>query len=191
MMKTNVYESVPIFENEDFLLRQVNKQQDAKDLLSVYSDRKAVPLFNSDNCHGDLFYYDTMEKMEKALDFWEFSYREKYFVRWAVVDKKCGCAIGTIELFHRDAADFFTDCGLLRLDLRSDYENEQTIEAILNLILPDTCEMFYCDKIATKATALARDRRTALIKLGFCATNEKLAGQDGTRYGDYYVRHEG
>ena len=36
-------------------------------------------------------------------------------------------AIGTIELFHRDAADYFTDCGLLRLDIRSDYEMSDKI----------------------------------------------------------------
>ena len=31
-------------------------------------------------------------------------------------------AIGTIELFHRTAEDFFNHTGVIRLDLRSDFE---------------------------------------------------------------------
>ena len=35
--------------------------------------------------------------------------------------KNTNCAMGTIELFNRKAKDYFNNCGLLRLDLRSDY----------------------------------------------------------------------
>ncbi len=76
----NPYEKCPEFENENFLLRMVHAE-DLEDLLKVYSDKKAVPFFNSDNCHGDTFYYDTKEKMKKAIDFWFYSYEQKYFVR--------------------------------------------------------------------------------------------------------------
>jgi len=117
----NVYENVPKFENENFLLRMVSNY-DIDSLFKVYSDKKAVPFFNSDNCHGDTFYYDTIEKMEKAIEFWLNSYKEKYFVRWSIIEKTTNEAIGTIELFHRDANDYFTNTGLLRLDLASDYE---------------------------------------------------------------------
>lgn len=188
-MTKDVYEQVPVFENDNFLLRKVEKTSDAEALLAVYSDRKAVPLFNSDNCHGDLFYYDTKEKMEKALDFWEFSYQQRYFVRWAIIAKCSGKAIGTIELFHRDSEDYFSNCGLLRLDLHSAYETEHNILSILNLIIPDTYEMFLCDKIATKAIPLAAERIRALEKSGFTASEQKLIGNDGiTLYNSYYVR---
>lgn len=50
----NVYEKCPVFESEKYLLRMV-EQGDAADLLSVYSDEKAVPIFNSDNCNGDYY----------------------------------------------------------------------------------------------------------------------------------------
>ena len=56
----NVYEECPILENDRFLLRFVTKE-DATDLLKVYSDKNALPFFNSDNCHGDNFYYSTKE----------------------------------------------------------------------------------------------------------------------------------
>jgi hypothetical protein len=189
MSTTNdVYKNVPIFENSMFLLRQVDKTTDSDDLLEVYSDQKALPLFNSDNCHGDIFYYNTKEKMDKALDFWDFSYQNRYFVRWAIIDKNIGKAIGTIELFHRDAQDWFSNCGVLRLDLHSAYETERNITYILSLIISDTYEMFYCDKIATKAVNAATERICALKKLGFEKSNQNVIGNDGkTLYGDYYV----
>lgn len=99
---SSVYQNCPEYENENFKLRFVMKS-DSSDLLEVYSDKNALPLFNSDNCHGDNFYYSTMEKMDAAIDFWHDSYKEKWFVRWAIIDKTLSKAIGTIELFHRIA----------------------------------------------------------------------------------------
>lgn len=182
----NVYENVPIFENENLLLRMLS-YDDMDSLYKVYSDKKAVPFFNSDNCHGDTFYYDTIEKMEKAIGFWLNSYKEKYFVRWSILEKSTNEAIGTIELFHRDANDYFTNTGLLRLDLASDYEKESIIEDILNLIISDTYELFECDKIATKAIPNAIERIKALRNCGFISTDKFLIGGDGTEYYSYYV----
>lgn len=181
-----VYEKVPVFENERWILRKTGNE-DAKDLFEVYSDQKAVPFFNSDNCDGDTFYYDTMEKMEKAIDFWESSYKGRWFVRWSIIDKVKNKAIGTIELFHRNSTDNFNNTGLLRLDLRSDYEAENTIIDILGLILKDTYESFECDKIATKAFAPATERIKALEILGFAETPNHLVGHDGTEYDSYYI----
>ncbi len=94
------YEKCPIYENENYLLRLV-EASDAPDLLLVYSDEKAVPYFNSDNCNGDDFHYTTLERMQSAIGFWLWAYQDKGFVRWAVIDKNAGQAIGTIELFNR------------------------------------------------------------------------------------------
>lgn len=70
----SVYEECPILENDLFLLRMVEKN-DIEDLLKVYSDIKSVPIFNSDNCHGDDFHYQTIERMSQAVDFWLNSYK--------------------------------------------------------------------------------------------------------------------
>ena len=105
----DVYEFCPQFENEKYLLRLI-EEKDLEDLHKVYSDKKAVPFFNGDNCHGDDFYYETIERMKQAVDFWIFSYKERYFVRWTIFDKSTNQAIGTIELFHRDSErGIFTD----------------------------------------------------------------------------------
>lgn len=187
MERRNPYENCPVLENEAFLLRLVAKE-DAKDLLRVYSDERAVPFFNSDNCNGDDFHYTTMERMEQAVDFWLFSYRECYFVRWTIVDKRRKEAVGTIELFHRASEDYFKDFGILRLDIRSDYEERESIKKILSLILPQTAELFDCKMAATKAFPNAAERIAALSELGFFHTEEKLiGGHDGQAYGDYMV----
>lgn len=187
-MEKDVYAEIPVLENDNFMLRQIDESTDIEDLLKVYSDEKAVPFFNSDNCHGDTFYYKTPERMKEAVEFWQFSYQHRYFVRWAIVGKSSGEVIGTIELFHRKAEDYFDNCGLLRLDLRSDYETKESIESILRIIVPETKALFACNKIATKAVPSAGQRICALESMEFHLSNELLCGEAGATYDSYYVK---
>ena len=185
-MVVDVYRNCPSFENEYYILRMVDKA-DKLDLLKVYSDEKAVSFFNSDNCGGDNFHYTTENRMAQANEYWLWEYDRQGFVRWAIVSKATKEAIGTIELFHRDAEDYFTNCGLLRLDIRSDYEIASEIVKILKLIIEPAYVLFHCDKIATKAIALATERISALKALGFKQSEEKLIGHDGMEYDSYFV----
>ena len=182
----DIYKTCPVFENGDYLLR-LTSQEDCADLLKVYSDKEAVPFFNSDNCHGDDFFYTTAERMKQAIDFWIFSYKNGYFVRFSIIDKKTGSAVGTIEIFNRTAADYFTNCGLMRLDLASDYEKQDRIAGILSLIIEPIFQWFGCDKIATKAIPAAKERIKALESLGFELSEEKLVGEYD-EYDSYYVK---
>lgn len=111
-------------------------------------------------------------------------------MRWSVIDRGAGEAVGTIELLHRDARDAFNNTGLLRLDLRSDHEQEAAILSILSLIVEPACELFSCAAIATKAVPQAQQRRLALGKMGFAQSDEPLIGHDGTAYGCYFVRRQ-
>lgn len=183
---TDVYEKVPVFESSRYLLRFVEKK-DAEDLLAVYGDKSALPFFNSDNCHGDNFYYPDLERMSKAIDFWLYSYAEKFFVRWSILDKLTSRAVGTIELFNRQAADAFDNCAVLRLDVRSDFENERALSDIASLILKDTKELFASEKIITKIPIYAVERKAAFERLGFLKSEEALVGADGWKYRDYRV----
>lgn len=183
----NVYVTCPRFEDEHFLIRLISIE-DSKDLLKVYSDQEAVPFFNSDNCHGDDFYYTTYERVEEAVNFWLWAYEVKGFVRFSIIDQKSQQVIGTIEIFHRDSKDFFNDCGLLRLDLRSDYETKEIVAEILSLIVEPFFELFDCTMIGTKAKEIAKERRKGLEELGFQATEECLIGEDGTKYFGYYYK---
>lgn len=183
----NVYEKWPMIENEDFLIRKP-EVSDSNDLFKVYSDKNALPFFNSDNCHGDNFYYATEEIMKSTMEYWFLEYDNGGFVRFAIVDKRTNEVIGTIELFLREAEDYFNQCGLLRVDVRSDYEEEKQLNSILKLITPSAYEWFQCKMIATKAPIYAVERIKALETQGYKKSNEKLVGHDGTIYGDYWER---
>ena len=174
---TDIYKYRPESENRRYLLRIV-REEDCADLLKVYSDEMAVPLFNSDNCNGDDFHYTTMERMKQAIEFWLFSLENRYFVRWTIIDKFVGEAIGTVELCGEKKR------GILRLDLRSDYEKRKIISELLGL-----CHELLDDFgiVVTKAVPQAAERIAALNKFGFEPYSEKIIGHDGTEYGDYYV----
>ena len=73
-----IYETCPTLESENFILRLL-QDNDCDDLLTVYSDKNALPFFNSDNCDGDNFYYSTKERMAEAIGFWHMAY-EKWLV---------------------------------------------------------------------------------------------------------------
>lgn len=182
----DVYESCPVYEGKNFLMRYVDAS-DAPDLFLVYSDEKALPYFNSDNCDGD-FHCTLPEYVQSMIAAWCREYERRGFVRWSVIDKRIGRAVGTVELFNRKAEDYFDDCGLLRLDLRSDYEQEDIILEVLSLIIPHTPVLFGCGMIATKVPPFAEERKAAVGRLGFTASGEKLiGGHDGRAYTDYYV----
>lgn len=177
----NIYEQCPVATGPQFALRPV-AEADCGDLLQVYSDSAAVPLFNSDNCHGDDFYYTTPERMLQAIRFWIWSYENGWFVRWSVIDRETEQAIGTVELCSQNERR-----GILRLDLRSDYEQERHIRDILSLLLPDAFSWIGCAQLLTKVPAVAEQRRKALAAWGFAPSPEPVVGGDGTCYGDYYA----
>ena len=182
----NVYESCPSFENDKYLLR-FSVLEDAKDLVSVYGDKNALPFFNSDNCHGDNFYYPDEESMAKAIEFWHSSYSLKWFVRWTIYDKGIQKAIGTIELFHRIAEDDFNDAGVLRFDIKSELETADTISEVMSMIVPEAFDLFDCEEIITKVPIYAVERIEAVKKIGFEKTDRLLIGtMDGYAYKDYW-----
>ena len=182
----NIYKICPTLENENFLLRLV-KDEDGDDLLSVYSDKNALPFFNSDNCDGDNFYYATKERMTEALGFWNLSYKNGWFARLAIVDKTVSKVIGTIELCLRVSEDEFNNMGILRIDVRSDYEKEEVLYDIAALITPHLPEMLGCNGIITKAPIYAVERIKAIQKAGFTKSDHLLIGKNGYAYDGYWI----
>ncbi|MGN0729967.1 N-acetyltransferase [Treponema sp.] len=186
---TSVYENCPFFENEKFEFRFV-KKSDAPDLLEVYSDKNALPFFNSDNCHGDNFYYPTIQRMEQAISFWLESYKNKWFVRFSIIDKENGKAVGTVELFHRASTDKFNDAGVLRIDVKSSYENRDALFSVFSAIVPPAYELFECSQIITKIPIYAIERIAAASEFGFTKSEFLLVGtNDGYAYNGYWSKN--
>ncbi|MDF2804542.1 MAG: hypothetical protein K0S61_4447 [Anaerocolumna sp.] len=177
-----IYEKCPIFTNETVTLRLTN-EEDTLELLNCYSDEKAVPLFNADNCNGDTFNYTTIESMKQALDFWEFSYKTKQFVRMTIILNETKEKIGTIEMFNRGVAPYYGVVGVLRLDVMSKYENEEVINGVLQLAIEHFYQEFGVEWIITKAIEAASKRLEVLAKFGFIPM-DKFIRQD------YYGRVE-
>lgn len=184
----NIYENCPILENDDFIIRLI-EENDVDDLLNVYSDKNALPFFNSDNCHGSNFYCAVREDMANAIKYWLIEYHEnRGFVRFSIVDKKAGKVIGTIEMFKRTSDDYYNNYGILRLDLGSTYEKTEVIYGILALIILPFYDWFECSDIATKAALYAIDRIDALKKAGFTKSSVPLIGhQQNIAYYDYWI----
>ena len=180
----DIYEECPVYRKSLVTLSQT-RMEDAEDLLKCYSDKKAVPFFNSDNCHGDDFHYKTLERMKKAIEFWDFSYQNKYFVRWTVIENNIKEKIGTIEMFHRIAEDEFNHYGILRMDLRSDYETQPILTEILEIVDQNFFQVFDVEAILTKAVPENTERIAALTKIGYQASDRKIM-----IYDNYFVKHK-
>lgn len=182
----SIYEECPILENSKFFLRLVDKN-DCDDLLSVYSDKMTLPFFNSDNCDGDNFYYDTKNKMTDAISFWQTAYENKWFSRLSIIDKASGLVVGTIEICLRVSNDFYNNMGILRVDIKREHENEEDLFSIFSIIVPRVEELLGCKGIITKAPIYAIERIKAIQKIGFTKSSHLLIGKNNCQYTDYWI----
>lgn len=183
----NIYENCPVLEDGHYLLR-LTRAEDLDGLLPVYSDRNALPFFNSDNCHGDNFYYETRERMKEVLDFWDYSYKNGWFARMTIIDKAADAVLGTAELCLRSSEDAFNGMCILRVDVGSAYETEEVLTGVFALLVPRTDALLGSRGILTKAPIYAVERIKALKNNGFAPSEHLLQGHDGYLYNGYWTR---
>ena len=185
----NVYESIPTMEKGEIRLRPVTAEDEAA-LLRVYGDPLALPFFNSDNCHGDIFYYDTPEKMRRAMDFWRTSWEQGWFVRWAIALRSE--VIGTVELCRREESpdDPYSGMGILRVDVGSAWEKSDVLAAVMDALLPDAYALLNCRTLMTKAAPYAVARVATLTECGFVRSDKPVMGHHGERFEYYWVREK-
>ena len=169
----------------DFSLRNLTIN-DWKELIVVYKDAMCIPFFNSDNCHGDIFYYSTEERMKKAINFWLESMSKGYFVRRVIVDNSNNRAIGTIEYFVRNNEENYNDAIVLRVDVHHYYEKKKPLVKIFRLAVKEAFETCNCNNLITKGWEYAVERRNALQFLGFNEMSEPLIGHEKEKYCNYW-----
>lgn len=151
------YKTCPAYETRSFRLRLVEKE-DAKSLLSCYSDKAAVVRMNTDYCTGD-FYYTDLEQMNDCIDFWLREYNKQAYVRFAIIPKTIGRAVGTVEIF---GGEF----GVLRIDIAAEYEKEKYIGELIHLAIMDLIYDFKVDSLKIKASNTP-ERILLLKQFGF------------------------
>lgn len=179
----NVYQNCPTYTTPHMTLR-LARREDAGALLSVYSDRRAQPFFNADNCTSD-FCYKRLPEMVECLNMWRWSYDNGYFVRWTILHNDV--PVGTVEMFRRDEGEDGRGRGVLRIDLGSRYERTKVFDELLTAILPDMHRLFGCAQVLTKAFAGSPERLEALCRHGFVPAPGAVTFHDGTPIPDYWT----
>ena len=174
----SIYKNCPTFETRSFIIRLVDKR-DANDLLSCYSDLKSQELFNDDNCPMD-FNIFTIDKMKQYIGVWLNAYDQEEYIRFSIIDKLYGKAIGTIEMFGM-VGKYKTDTGVLRIDLSSNYEKEFLLKEIVDVCIINFYMLFGVKTIATKAIDKASCRINVLTESGF--SKKEFKGRN-----HYYIR---
>ena len=148
------YETCPVYETPSFFLRLV-RPDDAEALMACYGDPEVIPRLNADNCWGD-FYCATLQDMENCIRAWLEEYRQRCYIRFAIVRRDTAVPIGTVEV-----------CGeLLRLDLAAAYDKAAVRDELLRLIVLRWSLDVSCGSWKLKA-ANTPDRIPQLSAFGF------------------------
>jgi RimJ/RimL family protein N-acetyltransferase len=171
----NPYEKCPVFETVNFILRFVEKS-DANDLLECYSDVNSQKLFNIDNFPTDCS-FNTLDEMNRCIDFWIMEYQSQKYIRFSIMNKVTGKAIGTVEIFGGQY-------GVLRIDVKSEYEKTEYLEEIIGISINNFYELLNIDNIITKAIPEATYRINALKNNGFILYPKEMKPHRE----NYYIR---
>ena len=167
-MTPNPYEQCPTFETEHFRLRQV-KLKDAADLLECYKNPTLAVQGSAHGCLVGPGYYgsQTKREMRKFIRFWLTEYRKKHwYIRWSVIDRQSGKAVGTIEAGAFKILSQGTGIMLL-LDLAAPYETEVFVSELLQLSIARFYALFHADVLIIYGMPGADVRLNALVAAGF------------------------
>ena len=77
--------------------------------------------------------------------------------------------------------------GILRVDVRSDYETENKLYALFSLITPKVEKMLGCKGVITKTPIYAVERIKVIQKAGFTKSKHLLIGKTGYAYDGYWT----
>ena len=136
------YKQCPTYESERFLMRLV-AEEDAPALLPCYANPSASVEVSSEHCtYG--YGSRTLEELRGFIRSWLEAYRDRGFIRFAILDKASDRAIGTIEMFAKTKK-----LGVLRIDLPAPYETDDVIAELLR-VSDSFFEDFACGRIVTK-----------------------------------------
>lgn len=152
------YEKCPEYTADMFTLRLITPA-DSPALFRCYHDRQATDLMNADNCDFG-FYMDTPETMARSVGCWLEAYRNRDFIRFAIVDNETESAVGTMEGFGGDT-------GVLRVDIASACETEACLTPLIRFARTRFRELFGNNRLVTKAIPQAACRRRALEAEGW------------------------
>jgi RimJ/RimL family protein N-acetyltransferase len=170
--RNNPYINCPQFDTERFHLRQV-RMEDAEELLCFYGDLSEW-MFYGNEMSNSIFAsrHATLEEMRKCIAVWLDEYRNKYYIRFSVIDKTTQKAIGTIEVFDNAGKDD----SYLHIDLSSPYENQSYISELLMLADKELFKIFNIKNLLIQAIPSTKERIAALQAFGYQPFECKTGG---------------
>ena len=174
----------PVYETEHFRIRQL-EIGDTDGLFYCYSDPEAARYFNGDCC-GDDFYYTDKEKFRKCVEYWLDRYELQDFVRWSIQDKERDQLIGTIEVCP--SLKYAVDgrkMGILRIDLKSEYERLDVLKELMDILLANIYEDFEVASVIMKIQKDAEERQKLIQEYQFVNAKDEC----NISLEDYYIRY--
>jgi RimJ/RimL family protein N-acetyltransferase len=171
--RNDPYANCPQFNTEHFHLRQVC-MEDAEELLCFYGDLSEWMFFGND-MSDSIFSsrHATIEEMRKCIAVWLDEYRNKYYIRFSVIDKATKKAIGTIEVFDNAGKDD----SYLHIDLSAPYETQSYILELLMLADKELFKIFNIKNLLIQAVPSAKERFAALQEYGYQPFECKAGGE--------------
>ena len=180
----DVFTVCPEYKTEHFKIRKLGAG-DAEGLFPCYSDLEAARYFNGDCC-GDDFYYTDKEKFRGCVEYWLSRYEARDFVRWSVLDKETGLLIGTLEVCP--SLKYAVDgrkMGILRIDLKSEYERWLVLKELMDVLIWHIYEDFEVASIIMKIQKDAGERQKLIKEYQFVDAKEEC----NISLEDYYIRY--
>ena len=167
----NPYDQCPTYETERFHLRQV-QLKDAADLVECY---KNPTLAVQGSAHGCIvgpggYGSKTKREMRKFIRFWLEAYHKyRGYVRWSVIDRQSGRAVGTIEgggfgILRRSSEHTGV---MMMIDLVAPYETDIFVAELLQLVIGRFYALFNADILVIYGMPGAEARLNALAAAGF------------------------
>ena len=171
--RNNPYKNCPEFYTEHFHLRQV-RDADAEELLCFYGDLSEWMFFGNEMSNSIFASrHATLEEMRKCISVWLDEYKNKYYIRFSVIDKATDKAIGTIEVFDNAGKDD----SYLHIDLSAQYENQSHISELLTLADKELFKIFNIKNLLIQAVPSAKERIVALKAYGYQPYECKAGGE--------------
>ena len=171
--RNDPYAKCPEFITEHFYLRQV-RTEDAEELLCFYGDLSEWMFFG--NAMSNKIFasrHATLEEMQKCIAIWLDEYRNKFYIRFSVIDKVTKKAIGTIEVFDNAGKND----SYLHIDLSAPYENQSYVSELLALADKELVKIFNIRNLLIQAVPSAKERIAALLAHGYQPYECKAGGK--------------
>ena len=156
-MKEELFTNFKELQSDRLVLRQINSQ-DAEALFEIYSNKEVMLYFDDRNA------FENMSEAEEMAKGYEEGLKNKWEMRWGIVQKETGKLIGTCGFHAISDYDKRVEIGY---DLNREYWGKKIMTEALSLIIAFAFEVSDVNRIEAFVEPPNTGSRVLLEKLGF------------------------